>query len=451
MQIICSICKKEFDLPSFRRHLRKEHEGLSAKEYYDKYIKKDKEGLCRLPGCNNPTSFYGFPQGYAIGCCSSHAQRTQEVKDIVKKSYRDKYGVDFYNNRDKARETCLIKYGVDNVSKSGEVADKKIKRNMENRGVPYPTQSKTVLEKTKATNIEKYGEEWSIVSKNNTEKRAETFKNKFGVDNVIKSKMFRDLMENKGLWLPEAALSKRSSYRLAVMRETKKWVEKLFDTWDGRCYYTGELLVPTEEWNKQNKGHPSGNKLQPTVDHKISVNFGLTHNIDPKIIGNINNLCICSRSINSIKKTHGEHVTKRFGLDYHGCADTHAKVFAPLTHILVMSGWQVHIITGVEITEEFKSSLSLLGIRYTHLFSITDFHRSIGTAVVDGEKGPYIDPVLWDKTKAEYCKRMGIDMHIDDSGVYGKYFERTIYLQLIKPGKNPGIKLESPISEKTIE
>jgi hypothetical protein len=41
---------------------------------------------------------------------------------------------------------------------------------------------------------------------------------------------------------------------------------------------------------------------------------------------------------------------------------------------------------------------------------------------------------LWDKTKADYCKQVGITLHIDDSPVYGKYFKGTgtLYLQAIK-------------------
>ena len=33
-----------------------------------------------------------------------------------------------------------------------------------------------------------------------------------------------------------------------------------------------------------------------------------------------------------------------------------------------------------------------------------------------------VDDTLWDKAKAWYCAQNDIDIHIDDSVVYGKYF-----------------------------
>ena len=38
-----------------------------------------------------------------------------------------------------------------------------------------------------------------------------------------------------------------------------------------------------------------------TMDHKISLFYGFNYNIEPSIIGGIDNLCICSRYINSVK------------------------------------------------------------------------------------------------------------------------------------------------------
>jgi hypothetical protein len=40
----------------------------------------------------------------------------------------------------------------------------------------------------------------------------------------------------------------------------------------------------------------------------------------------------------------------------------------------------------------------------------------------DGNKTPWIDKELWDKTKAEYCQKEGIHFHLDDSDIYGEHF-----------------------------
>lgn len=40
----------------------------------------------------------------------------------------------------------------------------------------------------------------------------------------------------------------------------------------------------------------------PTIDHKISVYYGFINNISPEEIGDISNLCITKRWINSTKR-----------------------------------------------------------------------------------------------------------------------------------------------------
>jgi UDP:flavonoid glycosyltransferase YjiC (YdhE family) len=116
----------------------------------------------------------------------------------------------------------------------------------------------------------------------------------------------------------------------------------------------------------------------------------------------------------------------KIGIDIHGVIDAHPEFFSTLTKLLVDNGHEVHIITGSKITEEMEH-LEKFGISYTHLFSITDHHANKGTAIKWDEKGePHLDPYLWDKTKAEYCKEAGIDLHFDDSDTYN-YFFKTPY------------------------
>ncbi len=123
----------------------------------------------------------------------------------------------------------------------------------------------------------------------------------------------------------------------------------------------------------------------------------------------------------------------KIGFDFHGVLDTHSKMFAELSKIFVANGCEVHVITGSKITPKFQQELIDLGIQYTHIFSIVDYHESIGTPVQYDERGPWIDADLWNRTKADYCSREGINLHIDDSDEYGKFFKNTAYLQIIKP------------------
>jgi hypothetical protein len=97
------------------------------------------------------------------------------------------------------------------------------------------------------------------------------------------------------------------------------------------------------------------------------------------------------------------------------------------------SGGQVYIITGHKATPEFALSLKNLGIEYTEILSVVDFNQRLGVKVRYDEKGdPWIDEYIWNSAKADLCKRFDIDLHVDDSEIYGKYFDRKTKYLLLK-------------------
>lgn len=125
-----------------------------------------------------------------------------------------------------------------------------------------------------------------------------------------------------------------------------------------------------------------------------------------------------------------KHAPYKVALDIHGVLDSAPEFFSHLSQLLTIADCEVHIVTGAESTPELMQQLKDLGIAYTHFFSITDYHKSIGTEVTYSSPGnPVIDPALWDSTKAWYCANHNINMMLDDSSVYGKYFT-TPYIQV---------------------
>jgi hypothetical protein len=82
-------------------------------------------------------------------------------------------------------------------------------------------------------------------------------------------------------------------YWTLVWRETRKYKKKLFELWNGKDHYTGEFLITNDK--------SFNDKRYRTIDHKTSISYGFKNNINPKEIGKIDNLCICSRSTNSKK------------------------------------------------------------------------------------------------------------------------------------------------------
>jgi len=123
----------------------------------------------------------------------------------------------------------------------------------------------------------------------------------------------------------------------------------------------------------------------------------------------------------------------KIGLDFHGVIDAAPSFFSWLSNSLIKDGHEVHIITGHELTSNFIKKLYDLNIRYTHVFSIADHHKSIGTKMWYDEKHtPWMDEETWNRTKGEYCAREEIDFHIDDSEKYCKHFITPYFLFSLK-------------------
>lgn len=130
----------------------------------------------------------------------------------------------------------------------------------------------------------------------------------------------------------------------------------------------------------------------------------------------------------------------KIGIDIHGVIDENREFFIQLTSLLCDHGHEVHIITGKKV--KAISGEEMEGITYTHLFSITDYHESIGTPISYDDKGnPHMDPYLWNKTKGEYCLKHGIDLHFDDSDIYS-YFFKTPYARILNKNTKRVEKIE---------
>jgi hypothetical protein len=120
------------------------------------------------------------------------------------------------------------------------------------------------------------------------------------------------------------------------------------------------------------------------------------------------------------------------GLDFHGVIDKFPELFSALTKAIMGSKGQVYVITGAKASPELIKALENYGIEYTGILSIVDYHIKIGTLITyDGVGNPWLDNTVWDTTKAKFCEDYKVDLHIDDSKTYGKYFTgKTKYLLL---------------------
>lgn len=173
--IKCLICNKEFQtIRELSTHLRYE-EKIESKEYYDKYIKTETDGICLE--CGKPTSWKNLNLGYKSYCSLKCSNSSKLVQQKQQETTMKHYGVLHpAQNKDvmkKMQDTCIDLYGAKNGH--GEEQKEKMKQKcLEEYGVEYSWQREDVKEKSRQTKLERYGNEtytnrdkcWETTKKN---------------------------------------------------------------------------------------------------------------------------------------------------------------------------------------------------------------------------------------------------------------------------------------------
>jgi len=148
-KFICLECNEKFESSiKFHNHIIKYHD---IKEYYDKFLRKESEGKCKI--CGNSTKFTGKLEGNFSGymmCCSkkcSNKYRFIKRSETNMKKYGVKNPFESPKFIVKIQETNMKKYGVKYASQTKETQEKGRLTNLKNNGVNWPTQNKDILEK----------------------------------------------------------------------------------------------------------------------------------------------------------------------------------------------------------------------------------------------------------------------------------------------------------------
>lgn len=161
--------------------------------------------------------------------------------------------------------------------------------------------------KIKKTNLLKYGVENVMMIENTIDKMKNTNLLIYGcecsVNNpIIQKNLDKHLIEekkkitriNRNKQIPDCDLTEFQKYIKQVNHFTHKNKKILFENWNGFDYYDNTFILDNFSYNSNDKNYP-------TIDHKISIFYGFKHNISSFVIGDILNLCITKRSINSLK------------------------------------------------------------------------------------------------------------------------------------------------------
>jgi hypothetical protein len=242
----------------------------------------------------------------------------QYSRYILNTNYeKRKYACSVICSREKAKETCMELYKVDNPSKLDYIKEKKKETCLNNYGVCHPSQSSEIEKRRKLTlikkygvdnpmfsekiknklfetNLKKYGHKCSLCNEKIQQKRNLTWVKKYGghpwSSDIIRGKIYYTMIKNNYRCFD----SGYELYKKIVKSITNKIKSEFITNWNGQDYYDNEYI-------KNNFKLDPNDVNYPTIDHKISILHGYINDIPPENIGGIINLCVTKRKINSQK------------------------------------------------------------------------------------------------------------------------------------------------------
>ena len=126
----------------------------------------------------------------------------------------------------------------------------------------------------------------------------------------------------------------------------------------------------------------------------------------------------------------------KIGIDIHGVIDTYPFGFAKLSRNLIQHGHEVHIVTG-ESWATAEPTIKKCLVKYTHHFSIVDYHREKKTEGLyqDKDGNWWMGEKDWNASKGLYAQEVGLDIHFDDQDRYQSAFPKTCAFIIVEPVK----------------
>jgi hypothetical protein len=190
LKVECKICGRKFkNLASLSRHIFQAHK-VRIEEYYLQFI--GKQGKCL--NCGKDTKYLDINNGYRDFCSCRCSTLYEGTKEKVKKTNMVKYGVDNYSKtkeyREKYVKTCNEKYDCDNPMQYKEFKEKCQQSCFENNGVYFPAKKPEFIEKSKNTCNERYGVDNYTKTEEFKERYVNTCNERYNVDNYSKSEEF---------------------------------------------------------------------------------------------------------------------------------------------------------------------------------------------------------------------------------------------------------------------
>ena len=169
----CKECGQEFTkIDCVTRHAKIVHK-MEPKAYYDKWFKKEGEGICKC--CSAETKYWNFEHGYREFCSRRCFWKVTTQLDSVK---------------EKRKQTCKEKYDSENYMQCKDFKEKSERTNLKEYGVKNAGGSAESVKKIKATKLANHGSE----TYNNMEQTYVTKELKYG------DKYYNNKMQTRKTW-----------------------------------------------------------------------------------------------------------------------------------------------------------------------------------------------------------------------------------------------------------
>lgn len=193
------------------------------------YLKNIPFDQIKCKHCGGKTFFKNLSYGYYTYCCNSCAQSDFEIFNKINETKKERYGT--VNNREKAKKTCLERYGVENPQQVKSINEK----SLSTKHKKYGDNLEEITKKTKKTKFKKYGDE----NYNNIDKVKQTCLDKYGAENVYASEYGKQKIRNtntKRYGVYHANKNKDIAKKISDSRKNftkeqkEKWLDKYHST-----------------------------------------------------------------------------------------------------------------------------------------------------------------------------------------------------------------------------
>lgn len=114
-------------------------------------------------------------------------------------------------------------------------------------------------------------------------------------------------------------------------------------------------------------------------------------------------------------------ICNKIGVDFHGVINTNPMFFKKFCELAIKQNIEVHIVSGGP-REDIIEFLTLHQIKYDYLWCIYDYFEAKEEVVYGSDGSFHVEDEAWNEAKALYCRQNNINVQIDDSLIYGKYF-----------------------------